>query len=127
MKKQMFKSKSLYNISKMKKIIFLFFILFFTGCSSINNNIGLEVTDENVIDISIRNSQFNPDDIVIGKGTKVIWTNYDSQGHTITSENYFDSNTIQKGETFSFVFNEIGEFEYNCKIHPEMIGTIIVH
>ncbi|MCA9459022.1 MAG: cupredoxin domain-containing protein [Nanoarchaeota archaeon] len=111
----------------MKNLLLIISLLFFfSACTTIDENVELSISQENLIEVSIRDSQFNPNDIVIEKGTTVKWTNYDSQGHTVTIENLFDSKTITKGKSFSYTFNEVGEFEYECKIHQDIKGVIIV-
>ena len=110
----------------MKTLILILLLLFaFTGCS-IDENVDISITDENIIDVAIRDSNFNPDNIVINKGTTIKWTNYDSQGHTITVDGLFDSKTITKGKSFTYTFNDIGEYEYYCKIHSDMKGIVRV-
>ena len=121
----MFKNIKLHYILKMKFICLLFLIIF-SGCTSIDENIKVSITDEKIVEVAIRESDYNPKDISIEKGTTIIWTNYDSQGHTVTIDGLLDSKTINKGKTFSYSFNDIGEYEYYCKIHPDMEGTIIV-
>lgn len=60
-------------------------------------------------------------------GDTVTITNEDSVGHTWTAvDGDFDSGTIAEGETFEFTFDEAGEFDYFCSIHPQMEGTITV-
>jgi len=84
-------------------------------------------TEKAEVDIAIRDFSFEPDSITIKAGTKVIWTNEDSVLHTVTSEDgIFDSGTLSKGETFSYIFEEAGIYKYTCSIHPSMKGEIIV-
>ena len=80
------------------------------------------------IQIAIKNFVFNPSTTEISKGTTVAWTNEDSAPHTITSVNgeEINSNTLSKGQTYSHTFNAEGEYEYYCKIHPNMKGKIVV-
>lgn len=121
MKELKLKMKSVIRI-----VLLIVMMLVFQSCSEIEQNVGVSISEENIVEVSIRNSEFSPNNVLITAGTTVFWTNYDSQGHTITSENYFDSKTISRGQSFSHKFDEIGEFEYNCKIHEDMIGMIIV-
>ncbi|MHA2067628.1 MAG: cupredoxin domain-containing protein [Candidatus Thorarchaeota archaeon] len=60
-------------------------------------------------------------------GTIILWYNNDSIDHTVTArDNSFDSGRISPGETFKYTFEQSGEFEYYCKIHPSMVGKITV-
>jgi plastocyanin len=36
------------------------------------------------------------------------------------------SNTLGRGQSYSFTFTESGTFPYHCGIHPSMKGTITV-
>jgi plastocyanin len=63
----------------------------------------------------------------VSVGDTVEVTNDDSVGHTWTAEEgEFDSGTLNSGDTFEFTFEEAGEFDYFCQIHPNMTGTITV-
>lgn len=68
---------------------------------------------------------FNPQVLVIARGGTVTWRQKDSDKHTVTGSG-FDSPELSQGQTFSHTFNEIGVYEYGCKLHPVMKGTIIV-
>ena len=60
-------------------------------------------------------------------GTTVTWTNDDTMTHTVTDENaQFDSFDIAAGESWSLTFTEIGVFDYYCKYHPMMEGSITI-
>ena len=66
-------------------------------------------------------------------GSMINWKNEDFGPHTVTSGDMttgktgvFDSNIIQKGSTFSFLFDKVGEYDYFCTIHPFMTGRVIV-
>lgn len=79
----------------------------------------------NAVDIS--GFAFVPATITIPAGTEITWTNQDSASHTVTSESgLFDSGTLSKNGSFSYLFNQTGTFKYYCTIHPYMKGTVIV-
>ena len=65
-------------------------------------------------------------------GTTVKWVQNDNSIHTSTSgtpgliAGVWDSGNLRVGETFSFTFDEPGEFPYFCRIHPSMTGTVTV-
>jgi len=66
-----------------------------------------------------------PDTVAVGDTVTV--TNEDSMAHTWTAVgNEFDSGSLGEGESFDFTFDEAGEFDYFCTIHPTMTGTVTV-
>ena len=70
---------------------------------------------------------FVQDSITVAPGTTVTWTNTGQAPHTVTADSgAWTSETLENGESFSFTFSKPGTFTYHCKIHPKMIGTIIV-
>ncbi|HEX6300935.1 MAG TPA: cupredoxin family copper-binding protein [Acidimicrobiia bacterium] len=65
------------------------------------------------------------DSVSVGDTVQV--TNDDSVGHTWTAvDEAFHSGTLASGDSFEFTFEEAGEFDYFCQIHPQMTGTITV-
>jgi amicyanin len=81
-----------------------------------------------VTDVRIDNFAFAPANIVVDAGTTVTWTNYDSVGHTVTSDDgdELDSPLFGKNKTFSHTFDEPGEYAYHCAPHPYMKGLVTV-
>lgn len=73
-----------------------------------------------------------PSQIIIQKGNSVIWTNEDSAFHSVTSGFYddpsdlFDSGYLDPFQSFSFVFEDTGVYDYYCTLHPWMYGKVIV-
>lgn len=77
--------------------------------------------------VTIKSFKFGPDEVTVGVGTKVTWTNEDSSTHTATgADDSFDTGRLKKGDAGDFTFAEAGTFEYKCDIHPTMKGTVIV-
>jgi len=80
---------------------------------------------------------FAPNPVNAKVGDTVIWTNDDSQPHTVTSgsngtpDKKFDSSPnfqpllVPKG-TFKHTFTEAGTFDYYCQLHPAMVGKVTV-
>ena len=69
---------------------------------------------------------FNPAAITASAGDVITWTNNDSAGHTATvkSDPTCTTDTLASGASGSIVFNSAGSYEFFCKIHPNMTGTI---
>jgi len=79
------------------------------------------------VDVEIKNYVYNPAQINVSKGTTVIWTNNDSDAHTVTSDDMvFDSGALSMGATFEWTFNQTGTFKYHCTFHPSMKAEVNV-
>jgi len=77
--------------------------------------------------VTIKDFAFTPSTLTIKRGANVTWMNDDTATHRIDSDTQlFKSNDLNKGETFTYQFNDTGTFSYHCGIHPDMKGTIIV-
>jgi plastocyanin len=81
---------------------------------------------------SMTTDAYDPNPAQAKTGGKVTWTNDDSTPHTATSgrdskpDGTFDSSTLAQGKSFSFTFEEAGEYPYFCTLHPTMVGTVSV-
>lgn len=74
-----------------------------------------------------------PYEIPAKVGESVIWVNRDTAAHTVTSgtpqegpDGIFDSGLFLAEESFEHVFDEPGEYDYFCMVHPWMTGKVIV-
>jgi plastocyanin len=80
------------------------------------------------VKVAIQGFAFSPAKLTVPIGTTVTWTNMDTAGHTVTSDNgaWPDSGTIDNGKSFSFTFKKAGKFTYHCAVHPSMVASITV-
>lgn len=77
--------------------------------------------------VDIKEFMFGPKDLNVAVGTKVTWVNDDQIPHTVSeTHKAFRSGPLDTNDSFSWVFNTPGEFEYFCVLHPQMIGKIVV-
>jgi plastocyanin len=81
------------------------------------------------------NNSYDPNPLIIGPNTTIIWHNADEILHTVRSglgaeDNMsgkeFDFPIIMPGKTYIHTFSEIGEYPYFCVLHPAMVGNIII-
>ena len=80
-----------------------------------------------VVHVKIMNFAFSPAHLVVSAGTKVVWTNEDSDPHTVTSVHRgFHSEALNTGKSFTLVARRPGHFPYYCTIHPFMHGMLVV-
>lgn len=79
-------------------------------------------------EVAIEDMAFRPGNITVKKGTTVAWTNKDDVGHTISSRSPDGPNSgiLNKNQSYSFTFNNAGEFSYFCEVHPTMTAKVTV-
>jgi plastocyanin len=78
------------------------------------------------VTVDIKDFKFVADNVHVGVGGTVTWTNSDKQNHTATGAGDFDTGTIKPGESKTVTFDKKGTFEYKCSFHPFMAGTVVV-
>ena len=76
--------------------------------------------------ITIEGMVFKPATLAIKPGDSVTWVNKDIVEHTATAEGTFDSKLIAPSKSWKQVFKTKGSFDYTCKYHPVMKGTLTV-
>jgi len=79
------------------------------------------------------NSCFVPFSTSINAGDTVTWPNDDTSPHTVTSgspaegpDKMFDSGLMMAGDSFEFTFDNSGNYDYFCMVHPWMTGNVQV-
>lgn len=77
--------------------------------------------------IDVVDRDFKPDSIQIPIGSTVTWMFKGNEIHDVTDDrDRFASESLRKGDTFEWKFDQRGEYYYYCSIHHIMQGTIIV-
>lgn len=77
--------------------------------------------------VRIDNFTFSPTPITVPVGTTVTWRNDDDIPHTVFSPAAkIRSKALDTGDSYTFTFNEAGEYPYICSLHPHMMGKVIV-
>lgn len=79
-------------------------------------------------EVTIEGFAFEPTEIEVAAGDTVTWTNQDSAPHTVkdSGDLFPESDDLAQGDTFSFTYDEPGEYPYICGIHQYMKGTVTV-
>lgn len=81
-------------------------------------------------EILISNFAYSSNKLTVKKGTTVTWVNLDTARHDITpdqpSDNFKTSELLNKDESYSFTFSEVGNYGYHCSPHPYMKGIVEV-
>ena len=79
------------------------------------------------VDVLIRDFAFSPGNLEVPVGATVTWRNSDSARHDATARSGdWRTGRLSKGESDSFTFNEPGDYDYNCSIHPSMEARLRV-
>lgn len=81
--------------------------------------------DGGEVAVDIVDNDFEPAQLEVGVGDTVSWENVGEAGHTVTFDDE-DSGDLDPGESYSRTFEEAGEFDYVCTIHPNMEATVTV-
>ncbi|NOQ44411.1 MAG: hypothetical protein GQ471_01930 [Nitrosopumilus sp.] len=80
------------------------------------------------------NECWTPSSVTINAGDTVEWTNSDTAAHTVTGglpadgpSGVFDSSLVLGGAAYAFTFEEAGNYDYFCMVHPWMVGDVQVN
>ena len=77
--------------------------------------------------VVIENMQFNPAELQVRRGERIVWVNKDLFPHTVTSGSHaFDSGSIAATSSWTYVARKAGEYAYGCTFHPTMKGVLKV-
>jgi len=96
-----------------------------TASGSVPGVLPTRITDSTPVKIT--DTAFEPRELTVAPGTTVRWMNSGNKVHTVTAvKGEWDSGDIQSGKDFTATFTQPGKFEYYCKHHPDMKGTITV-
>jgi plastocyanin len=82
-----------------------------------------------IIDVSVRDNFFTPDPVTVPRGSSVLWSFDGNNTHTATDDTgmaLYDSGFQGPGDTFSFTFIAGGTYDYRCRVHATMRGTVRV-
>jgi plastocyanin len=75
------------------------------------------------------NRRFDPDIVVIPRGSSVTFPNMDPIFHNVFSLSMpksFDLGNYPKGDTRTVVFPKPGIINVSCRLHPNMAGVVVV-
>jgi plastocyanin len=76
--------------------------------------------------VSMEAMKYAPETLQVALGDTVTWMNRDPVPHTVSAGKAIESGTIDADGAWKFVAKRKGEFEYICRFHPGMRGTLVV-
>jgi amicyanin len=80
------------------------------------------------VKIDIKDYAFSKPKLTIKVGTKVTWTNRDDMQHSATQSKAGGPKgpLLDQGKRYTWTATKAGTFNYHCKPHPFMKGTVVV-
>ncbi len=111
-----------------------------SSSEEVNEKDPVDLTNDSKVKIDIDSSGYKVANIKIKLGSTVVWTNQDTTDHTIMTGNMDDSQShstsddkselmspvLKNGESYSYTFNEVGNYSYHCSRHPFDKGNVAV-
>ena len=80
--------------------------------------------------VNLMSHAFNPTDVNIPVGGRVVWNNVDAALHTVTSKpgenSVWGSGDLSPNQSYNRVFTASGTYNYVCNYHSWMTGRVIV-
>ena len=81
---------------------------------------------EPVVTVYAIDNRYEPAEVEIAPGQAVRWVFQGSMEHDVVAEDGSFVSELQLTGEYVHVFDEAGEFAYDCSIHPEMTGKVTV-
>jgi plastocyanin len=111
--------------------VLVFALLILASCSpgsekSSGESAPMEEKKSGMHTIEIAQMKFNPAELKVKKGDKIIFVNHDIVAHDITESKTkaWNSSPMADGQNWTLVATE--SVNYYCSIHPVMKGKIVV-
>ncbi len=77
--------------------------------------------------VDIRDNFFQPDTVTVTRGGHVRWTNRGHKLHSVIGHAAVLRSGLMPPRTwFEARFDDPGTFDFQCSLHEEMTGTVIV-
>ena len=77
--------------------------------------------------VAIDNFSFSPTPLKVKAGTAATWVNHDDIPHSILCPALkVHSHALDTDDSFTYKFDQAGNFDYLCGIHPHMHGQVVV-
>jgi plastocyanin len=91
----------------------------------------VDVTDAGeatTVDAGAAAFAWSPAEITAKVGDVITWTNGDSVGHRVATDDGSCrmASNIRGGGSRSLRFTTAGEYAFHCTVHPSMTGTLII-
>ena len=74
--------------------------------------------------VAVVDDAFAPAAVQVEPGDTVTWTWEGSNPHDVSADGF--ESEVQTSGTFAHTFEEPGEYDYVCTVHPHMQGTVVV-
>lgn len=100
-----------------------------TGTSQMRThsiNATLDIIGQGTILLTVRDFSFVQNQVTVLRGTTIRWHNQDDVSHTVTSNQDVFDMPLNSQSIITFQFTEEGTFNYFCRPHPWMVGSIQV-
>ncbi len=80
------------------------------------------------VTISMKDIAFTPKAVTVKAGTTITWSMDEPIPHNVVADSGadFKSEILAEGATYEFTPDTAGTIEYECTLHPGMVGTITV-
>ena len=85
-----------------------------------------DVGVEPVVTVYVADNRYEPAQVEIKVGQAVRWEFVGAMEHDVVAVDGSFVSELQATGEYIHVFDEVGEYGYDCSIHPEMIGMVIV-
>ena len=105
----------------------MMFVGFLTACKSSTPTLALP----SVSGISVGITGEICPNVIVQVGQQVTWTNQDTLEHIVRDKPaegraQFDSGTLQPGDSFTIIYPQPGNYNYECSEDGAMTGTVTV-
>ena len=100
-----------------------------TGPVKLTSSCPTDISTEPHVVVDIAGFAYCPPNLTVAAGVEVAWRNADLAPHTVTHDGpggQVESGSMAQGQTWATRFGVPGTYQYYCRFHPGMTGTIVV-